>query len=398
MNTAALGPSIALLGSSSGEEGRMRKLRVLLAASAVGVGMAVCGAEVSGADAGDGVVMSGLRNPRGLTFADTEHRHGRRGGGAALYVAEAGTGGTDRCVTLRGAQVCSGSTGAVSRYRSGRQTRIVDGLPSYAPFGAPAAGAIGPQDVSFRNGHGSVAIGLATPVNIRAALGERFGWIARFGQDGHVSYEADVAGFEATANPDAGPVESNPFGLLKGAGGRLVVDAAGNSLLRVSRGGRIEPQAVFESRPQGRATDSVPTSVAVGPDGAYYVGELTGANPFLPGQARIWRIAPGRGPELYCSGFSFIIDLDFDQRGNLYVLEHASGPNGPFAGTPGQLVRVERGCSATPVRTGLQAPMSVAIGPDGDAYVSLNGTTPTNGEVRRLELGTHHHGNHGGDL
>ena len=176
-----------------------------------------------------------------------------------------------------------------------------------------------------------------------------------------------------------------------------VVDAAGNSLLRVLHGGRIERQTVFESRPQGRTTDAVPTSVAVGPDGAYYVGELTGANPFVPAQARIWRIAAGRAPELFCSGFSFIIDLDFDQRGNLNVLEHASGPNGPFAGTPGQLVRVRRDCSATPVRTGLQAPMSVAIGPDGDAFVSLNGTTPTNGEVRRIGLGTHHHGNHRGN-
>ena len=103
-----------------------------------------------------------------------------------------------------------------------------------------------------------------------------------------------------------------------------------------------------------------------------------------------------RGTPL-CFGFSFVIDLDFDQRGNLYVLEHASGPNGPFAGTSGQLVRVRRDRSATPVRTGLQAPMSVAIGPDGDACVSLNGTTPTNGEVRRIGLGTHHHGNHRGN-
>lgn len=49
--------------------------------------------------------------------------------------------------------------------------------------------------------------------------------------------------------------------------------------------------AVFPSRPT-RSTDSVPTSVAVGPDGAYYVGEATGA-PFalLPTAPEAWSLA-----------------------------------------------------------------------------------------------------------
>jgi hypothetical protein len=38
--------------------------------------------------------------------------------------------------------------------------------------------------------------------------------------------------------------------------------------------------------------EAVPTAVAVGPDGAYYVSELTGF-PFSKGAARIWRVAPG---------------------------------------------------------------------------------------------------------
>jgi hypothetical protein len=101
------------------------------------------------------------------------------------------------------------------------------------------------------------------------------------------------------------------------------------------------------SRPQERSTDSVPTSVAVGPDGALYVGELTGG-PFAPGLATIWRVVPGRAPQAFCSGFSYVIDLDFDRSGSLYVLEHAGGANGPFAGTPGRLLRVSRDCSRTP--------------------------------------------------
>jgi hypothetical protein len=75
-----------------------------------------------------------------------------------------------------------------------------------------------------------------------------------------------------------------------------------------------------------RPTDAVPNSVAVGPDDAYYVGELTGG-PFVPETANVWRVVPGRAPQVYCSGFSFIIDLDFDRRGNLYVFEHTSAPS-----------------------------------------------------------------------
>jgi len=358
----------------------MTPMCLLAAAAALAVG--ICGTGTAAAHSGDSIVMSGLDNPRGLTFA---HHGPRDGGRPPLYVAEAGVGGTLRCTTIRG-PVCVGLTGAVSRYWRGMQTRIVTGLPSYAPFAPPSPGAVGPSDVSFLGDRGYVVIGLAAPPDARTGLGEKFGWIARIRGNGSVSYEVDVSAHEKAANPDGGLVESNPHGLLEGAGKHLVVDAAGNSLLAVAPWGRLFTGAVFRSRPQGRNTDAVPTSMAVGPDGALYVGELTGA-PFMPDQATLWRVVPGRGPRERCPGFSYIIDLDFDRRGNLYVLEHASGPNGPFAGTPGRLLRVNlEDCTETPVRTGLPAPASVAIGPDGDAYVSINSTSASTGAVMRIDL------------
>ena len=115
----------------------MRGLRGVLAAGVIGAGMAVAGAGGAAAHSDDQTVMRGLHNPRGLTFTASGHRHGRH---SALYVAEAGTGGTLRCVPLRGASACVGLTGAISRYRDGRQERIVEGLPSYTPFaGRPRA-------------------------------------------------------------------------------------------------------------------------------------------------------------------------------------------------------------------------------------------------------------------
>jgi hypothetical protein len=364
----------------------VRTLFTLLTAAALGIVFAVVTAPVAVAQSGQTVVMSGLDNPRGLAFrpGDDDDDDDER----PLYVAEAGRGGTLVCVPLRGT-ACVGSTGAVSRLWRGRQERIVTGLPSYAPFatGAPT-GALGPQDVAFAGRRGYVVIGLAAPLDLRAALVENFGWIARFRRDGTVRYEVDVSAHEQQTNPDQGPVESNPNGLLKGAGRRVIVDAAANTLLQVDEAGLISTLAVFPSRPQGRSTDAVPTSVARGPDGAYYVGELTGA-PFTPGLARVWRVVAGHDPEVLCDGFSFLIDLAFDRDGNLYVLE-ASGPSGPFTGTPGRLLRVAGDCGTTEVATELAAPTSLAIGPDGDAYVSVNGTSERIGAVVRVDLPREH--------
>jgi hypothetical protein len=369
----------------------MRTLRMLGAAAALGTILVFVLAVPTRAQVGWRVVMTGLDNPRGLTFARVgggdRDDPDDRGSDWALYVAEAGKGGTERCAMIRGAMQCVGATGAVSRYYRGHQERVVTGLPSYAPSTPPQSsgvGATGPHDVSFVDGRGYVTIGLGgplSPVAMRALVGDAFGWIVRFRGDGAWSLDTDVASYEQRANPDGGVPDSNPYGLLEAAGRRIVVDAGGNTLLRV--GSRnISTIAVIPSRPQGRATDAVPNSVAVGRDGADYVGELTGA-PFVPETANVWRVVPGRDPQVHCSNFNFIIDLDLDRRGNLYVLEHSSAP---FPTGVGTLYRVKRDCSRTPVMTGLMNPTSVAIGPDGHAYISNRGTSPGVGEVIRVDL------------
>ena len=330
------------------------------------------------------VVMSGLDNPRGLTFGPAcEDDDDEEGDAAALYVAEAGTGGTGNCAIVRGLSQCVGATGAVSRYWQGAQERVVTGLPSYAP--ANGASATGPHDVSFTNcGHGYVAIGLhGNPGAIRGAFGDGFGWIVRFRPSGVWSYDVDVSDYEIAVNPGGGPVDSNPHGLLAGAGRDIVVEAGGNVLLGVDKKENISTLAVFPSRAQGRSTDSVTSSVAVGPDGAYYVGELTGV-PFAVGAARVYRVVPGQAPQIHLEGFTAIIDLDFDQAGNLYVLELATGPG--LSG-PGALTQVAPNGDRTVIATGLTRPTSVAIGPDCNAYLSHFGTSAGIGEVIRIDLG-----------
>src|SRR5262249_20371315 len=155
-------------------------------------------------------------------------------------------------------------------------------------------------------GNGYVTVGLGTNPTRRAELGEVGAGVAqlvRLLPDGGWENVTDLGAYEAAVNPRGGPPHSNPVGLPAGAGGRGVVDAGGNALLRVAADGGVTTLAEFPSRDDGRPTDAVPTDVVTGPDGAYYVSELTGV-PFAVGAARVYRVVPGQAPEVVYTGFT----------------------------------------------------------------------------------------------
>jgi sugar lactone lactonase YvrE len=131
------------------------------------------------------------------------------------------------------------------------------------------------------------------------------------------------------------------------------------------------------------SVQSVPSSVAVGPDGALYVGELTGV-PFKPGTARVWRVVPGKKPTLYASGFTTISDLAFDGR-DLLVLELST--RGLLAGrSPGALVRVApNGTRRVLASKGLLYPTGVAVA-GKTIYISNNGLFPATGSGPQGEI------------
>lgn len=321
------------------------------------------------------VVMRSLDSPRGLAFAPT----------GALYVAEAGRGGAGPCIPQRGTTLCYGATGAVSRFFRGRQERIATGLPSNVE---PPSSATGPHDVAFDGlGRPHVLLGVGTDPARRSEFGPggaSFGWLVRLRQGGEPEMVVDVAAHERTANPSGPPFDSNPFGLLRQGSRWLVAEAGANALLDLAPGGAISTLAVFPSRP-ARPTDSVPTAVALAPNGSYYVGELTGV-PFAPGAARVYRVARGGGePQVLAEGFTTVIDLAIGRSGRVYVLQHSSGPF--FAGS-GALIRVNPdGTRSTLASEGLVRPAGLAIGFDGDVYVSNRGVSPGEGEVVRVDAG-----------
>jgi len=328
-------------------------------------------------------VMTGLDNPRGLAW-------GPEGG---LYVAEAGRGGSGVCVPAPDAPPpavrCYGATGAVSRLWHGVQERVVTGLPSLAfpPTGATAAG---PQHVSFQ-GRGGLFVTIGCSCNKATSTGVLldslgFGYLLKASASGNTKPIADVARYEAEANPDGGLIDSNPYGLLALPGHRVVTDAGGNSMVDVSATGDVTTVATFPKAPGLR--DAVPTGVVVGPDGAYYVATLTGA-PFTAGTASVYRVVPGQAPTLYAWNLSALTDLAFGPDGSLYALRFGSAIPGvpfPLAG-PGAIWRVPPGGGATStlVAGGLPSATGLVVGADGALYVSVNGSSAGTGAVWRIE-------------
>ncbi len=341
------------------------------------------------------VVAMNLNNPRKVLLGD----------GGAIYVVEAGIGGSDKCFGTGPNTICVGLSGSITRIVRGAQSRVVTGLVSWA---VPAEQrAQGPADVLVRHGAYYVLLQDAF-VNSKGANA--------LGPDGATAGDlistpsgkaaprtiANLAAFEAAHNPDhgAGPgpkfgnprIDSDPYAFTAYRGGFAVVDAGANDLLWISPKGTISVLAVFPTQTEkltktiareiGHPTltsisvQSVPSSVTVGPDGALYVGEITGM-PFEAGTAHIWRIVPGKKISLYASGFTNISDLAFDGK-NLLVLEIAA--NGLLdPKSPGALIRLAPDGTRTVLASaGLVAPTGLAVG-NGSIYISNYGVFPGTG-------------------
>jgi sugar lactone lactonase YvrE len=336
------------------------------------------------ADVGNAkTIASGLANPRGIGFAPN----------GALYVAEAGRGGPGPCIpspVFPNPPRCYGETGALTRILpDGGLKRVVTGLPSLVLGNGTVEG--GATDVSFLGAAPTVVIGLGgDPRTVRAALPAKaalLGTMLHATPSGVYKVVADVAAYEVANNPAGGTVDSNPYSVLAQPGRRIVADAGGNSIIEVLANGSTQTFAVAGAP----GAQTVPTSVAEGPDGAIYVGQLTGF-PFFRGAASVLRISSDGGSiSTFASGFTAIVDITFDTGGALYVLEVASGQVAPFPPpNPGLGIgRLKRKCpGAGPVvlLDGLTFPSGVAIGPDGAAYLTNFGTSASAGEVLRLPV------------
>ena len=280
------------------------------------------------------VVVTGLNQPHKVTM----------GLNGNLLVAEAGL-NTPPSGCHNGTQAaCVDASGAVARINRFTQqvTTAVSGLPSVASGNGP--GSTGPVDV-FRDGGRlqilmqAVAINPTTGAPLPASANSRYldKLVSTWPDGSHLVQEADLGAYEAAHNPDHGvgaapgsgnvPIESDPYAIVPYLGGIAIADAAGNDVLYY-RNGQLSTLAVLPlitehvpagglhpgSKPAVVKAQAVPTSLAVGPDGSLYIGEL-GGGPYDVGDTNIYKIHPGGSLLTVATGLTMVGDIAFDHSG-----------------------------------------------------------------------------------
>lgn len=339
------------------------------------------------------ILADELNSPRGLHAMDD----------GTLFVAEGGSGG-DTCFTgpepaYDGAEFCMGDTAQITKIDADGISTDVPDLPSITFDGE----AYGTQDVAINDdGEMFVAVGA---LGSHEELGT-FGQILRIDDAGETELIADVFEYEHLKDPDKEVIESNVFAIEFAPDGNLVVsDSAMDSILHIDvDDGAITPIHRFDDiiapipeemqepdGPDEMPANFVPTGLDEGPDGHYYMGNLTGF-PFPVDGSVVARVALDGETETVADDFTHVIDVAFDSQGRLYVLELLSGgflnidPDDP-ATLASTLYRIDEDGSRSVIPVeGLTFATGLDIGPDDELYVSNLGTPPGMGQVLRIDV------------
>jgi len=322
------------------------------------------------------VVATGLNNPRGLALD----------GDGNLWVAEAGTGGTE-CLSTPGEPhnpTCFGTTGSLSEIKDGKVNRVFTGIASdAAPDGTQADG---PNGLAIRDNYiytvvarsnFSVPQGLSPSltVELMAQTGRLLrGAHADRSDDSSLVTRADPGDYDfawsdlpakKATNPQF--PDANPYGLLVSRHSTFLVDAGTNTLDSIDHAGHVTILAEFPNPP---ASDAVPTCVAQGSDGALYIGELTGAGNGA-GAADVFRYTTQQGLRVWQTGFSAITGCGFGSDGSFYVVEFDRTGFPPHGAPAGDVVRVAKDGARAVLGAGqLFAPNGFAADDHGKIYVS----------------------------
>ena len=188
--------------------------------------------------------------------------------------------------------------------------------------------------------------------------------------------------------PDQFP-DANPYAVMHSGQSTWVLDAGANTLDRVSSFGNVSVETFFPNPP---VSDFVPTCIDRGPDGAFYVSNLTGAGN-APGASVVFRVVPGQAPTVWASGLTSVNGCGFGADGQFYAVELSTKNLIEAEPGTGAVVRVAPHSTApTPIVEHLSFPAGFAAAKDGSLYVSNWGIAPANsgggptGEVLKITL------------
>lgn len=334
------------------------------------------------------VVVNHLNNPRQLDLVPADD---------GLLIAEAGRGGNRATISdPEGGSQGLGFTGSISlvlapaKVSGQRPHRIVTGLLSAAsnkaapgqPVGSAATGPDGVAAVRL----GRIAVQetyfpTSKPANrVNGKL-----LIAKPYQSDRSSL-ANITAFEKAEDPDGMGVDSNPYAVIHYGRGWLVADAAGNSVLRVSRTGAIRVFHVFHNVHSGPCAGQydpkkpfsgcnfVPTSLASDRYGNVYVGGLSS---LIPGQAQVIKFGAG-GRRLHTwYGFSGVTGLAVGRDGALYVSQLFAQQAHPLSPqVSGVLTRIK---GSQRSNTDVPFPAGVAVDAHDNVFVSAWSIMPAGG-------------------
>jgi hypothetical protein len=340
------------------------------------------------------VYATQLEAPRGLRF----------GPDGALYVAEAGTGGTNST-----GSACEQVPAPVGPYTGGLNARISkigsDGSRTTVASGFPSTqdamgDFIGVADVAFIGNqlYALVAGGGCSHGNPNNPTG-----VARVNRKtGTWSMIADIGAFLKTHPAkfeSAGDFEPDGtlYSMIAARGILVTVEPNHGQVFTVTPTGEIN-EAIDISASEGHI---VPTAIAALHD-SLYVGNLN-LFPINPQWARVLTIergerssenlAPGfdtghDGIHIVNSkaGFTTVLAIDFGPDGLLYALEMSDAAGFPMPGA-GKVVRVKHSGEIEEVITGLSVPAGMTFGPDGRLYISNFGAAPPGaGTILRFDI------------
>ncbi len=291
---------------------------------------------------------TGLSAPRGFTW----------GPDGALYVAQSGPGNTGPA---------TGIASAVVKIVDGCPVPVAGGLPSTEdPFadvlGPMAVQFVGPQLYILQTATGPYGAGSPTPPLPNG--------IYTAGADGTVALWLDLTSYIVSYPPSYMPGDYNelaePYRILYDGNGFWLIDANRGLVFFITMDKKIQRIADLS---QGHP---VLTAMALDRQGGIYVGNLTPA-PHADGTSWVKHIDRNGNTQTVWTNLTTVTGLALDRNNQLYALEMATGNEGPGGmreGT-GRIVKQTGLDTYEVVAYGLDYPIHLEIGPDGDFYVSM---------------------------